>query len=521
VIQCNVRDITERKQAEQELRKERDRSQKYLDVAGVIMVLIGVDQKIALMNKKGYDVLGYKEEELIGQNWFDTVIPQGNRGEVKGVFDRLMAGEIEPVEYFENPVLTKNRRELLMAWHNVILKDEKGNIIGTLSSGEDITERKRTEDALQESEERFRGFFELTADLVVISDIEGYFREINSAWPRVLGYSKEEILGKPFLDFVHPDDKEKTVQIITDKLKRGETVLSFENRYVRKEGGIVWLEWTSQPRVEKGYTFAIARDITERKREESKLNKVLLDLEHSNKELEQFAYVASHDLQEPLRMVASYTQLLEKRYKDQLDQDAKEFIQFAVDGAIRMQRLINDLLAYSRVGTRGKPHKHTDSHSVLGQAIVNLSTLIEENQAVVTTDDLPPILADESQMVQLFQNLISNAIKFRSGLSPRVHVSAERKENEWIFSVKDNGIGIDPQYKERIFVVFQRLHQKEEYPGTGMGLAICKKIVERHGGKIWVESELQKGSTFYFSVPVIERKEPNEDKTVYAMAERE
>jgi light-regulated signal transduction histidine kinase (bacteriophytochrome) len=243
------------------------------------------------------------------------------------------------------------------------------------------------------------------------------------------------------------------------------------------------------------------RDITDRIQAQDKLKKALLDLERSNQELEQFAYVASHDLQEPLRMVASYTQLLEKRYKNQLGQDAKDFIRFAAEGASRMQRLINDLLVYSRVGSRGKPPEPTDFHTLLGQAIANLSLVIEENHAVVTSDQLPMVTADVSQMVQLLQNLIGNAIKFRGEESPRIHVSAEEKGSEWIFSVKDNGIGIDPQFKERIFIVFQRLHSREKYPGTGMGLAICKKIVERHGGKIWVESEVDKGSTFYFTVP--------------------
>jgi signal transduction histidine kinase len=242
-------------------------------------------------------------------------------------------------------------------------------------------------------------------------------------------------------------------------------------------------------------------EIAERKRAEDILKKTLLDLERSNKELEQFAYVASHDLQEPLRMVASYTQLLEKRYKDQLDQDAKDFIGFAADGANRMQRLINDLLAYSRVGTRGKPLEPTDCHTVLGQAIVNLSTVIEENHAIVTSDQLPKVMADASQMVQLLQNLVGNAIKFRGEESPRIHVSAQEKGNEWVFSVKDNGIGIEAQFSERIFIAFQRLHSREKYPGTGIGLAICKKIVDRHGGKIWIESELGKGSTFYFTTP--------------------
>lgn len=211
-------------------------------------------------------------------------------------------------------------------------------------------------------------------------------------------------------------------------------------------------------------------------------------------------------------MVASYTQLLEKRYKDKLDSDAREFIGFAVGGATRMQRLINDLLAYSHVGTRDKPFEVTDCHSVLGQAIANLRPGIEANDAIIVNDDLPTVMVDASQMVQLFQNLIGNAIKFCGEQPPRIHVSARQKGDEWVFSVKDNGIGIEPQYKEKIFVVFQRLHGPEKYLGTGMGLAICKKIVERHGGRIWVDSEPGGGSTFYFTLPVRGSKEPLRSK---------
>ncbi|MGA2656178.1 MAG: ATP-binding protein [Verrucomicrobiota bacterium] len=243
-------------------------------------------------------------------------------------------------------------------------------------------------------------------------------------------------------------------------------------------------------------------DITERKRAEEQLRLTWADLERSNKELEQFAYAASHDLQEPLRMVSSYTQLLARRYRGRLDADADEFIAFAVDGADRMRNLIDDLLAYSRVGTRGGRFEPTDYAAALDQALANLKAAIQESGAVVTHDPLPTVMADSSQMVQLLQNLIGNAIKFHGQNLPRVHFSAVQTGNEWVFCVRDDGIGIDPQYAERIFNVFERLHTREEYPGTGIGLAICKKIVERHGGRIWVESQLAQGSAFYFTLPI-------------------
>ena len=237
-----------------------------------------------------------------------------------------------------------------------------------------------------------------------------------------------------------------------------------------------------------------------RKRIEEARETLLAELERSNKDLEQFAYVASHDLQEPLRMVSSYTQLLGKRYKDRLDEDANEFIEYAVDGANRMQRLINDLLAYSRVSTRGAAIESADSHAALGEAITGLAAAIDENHAVISNDDLPTVRADKSQLVQMFQNLIGNAIKFRGDEPPRVHVSAVKEGHEWVFSVRDNGIGIATEHQERIFTIFQRLHVRGKYPGTGIGLAICKRVVTRHGGRIWVESEPAKGSTFYFTL---------------------
>jgi light-regulated signal transduction histidine kinase (bacteriophytochrome) len=235
-------------------------------------------------------------------------------------------------------------------------------------------------------------------------------------------------------------------------------------------------------------------DISERK-------EIQRELERSNRDLEQFAYVASHDLQEPLRAVTSFTQLLAKRYKGKLDSDADEFIAYIVDGSTRMHRLINDLLAYARLGSRAAGFVPTDCEAIFADAVSNLGSAMEENGATVTHDPLPTVMADRDQLSRLFQNLHSNAIKFRAQDPPVVHVSARLNGNDWLFSVRDNGIGIDPEHFQRIFLIFQRLHGKGEYSGTGVGLAICRKIVERQGGKIWVESLPGKGSTFYFTLP--------------------
>ncbi|MBD2012677.1 GHKL domain-containing protein [Microcoleus sp. FACHB-53] len=264
---------------------------------------------------------------------------------------------------------------------------------------------------------------------------------------------------------------------------------------------------------------AIEQEIRERKQAEASLKQLNEQLEarvqqrtadlkeanvnllYSNRELEQFAYVASHDLQEPLRAVNSYAQLLGRKYQGNLDAKADKYLGYIMEGATRMQQLINDLLEFSRVGTRAKELKLTACEVVLSQVLINLKVAIAECQAVVTHDPLPTIMGDEIQLMQLFQNLISNAIKFHREEPPCVHISVVQQQNDWVFSVRDNGIGMEPEYFERIFTIFQRLHSRAEYPGTGIGLAVCKKIVERHGGRIWIESELGVGTTFYFTIP--------------------
>ncbi|MFX0005028.1 MAG: ATP-binding protein, partial [Candidatus Hermodarchaeota archaeon] len=240
---------------------------------------------------------------------------------------------------------------------------------------------------------------------------------------------------------------------------------------------------------------------------EIEFNEIMVDLKRSNEDLQQFAYVASHDLQEPLRAIVSFSQLLEEKYRDKLDKDGTEFIHFITDGAKKMNTLIKDLLSYSRITTHAQPSKLTNLEKILKDAIFNLQEAIKESGTIITHDDLPILKVDKTQFIQLFQNLLSNAIKFRRQETPKIHIGVKKINNEWLFSVKDNGIGIESKYFDKLFNIFYRLHTKEEYPGTGIGLPICKKIVQRYGGKIWVESEFGKGSAFYFTIYPEKKKE--------------
>jgi PAS domain S-box-containing protein len=306
------------------------------------------------------------------------------------------------------------------------------------------------------------------------------------------------------LALVHPADQDRVKAVVAETLEN-DAPYDTEYRALWPDGTVRFLAARGKvyrdPAGSPLRLTGVCWDVTERMRIEEQRRLLVVDLERSNRELEQFASVASHDLQEPLRMVSSYTQLLEQRYGDKLDDTAREFIAFAVDGAKRMQRLINDLLEFSRVSTRGRPLGQVDANAVLGTVRVNLSVAIEEAGALVTNGELPTVVADQTQLSQLLQNLIGNAIKFHGAEPPRIHVAGCERPTEWVITVKDNGIGIEPKYFDRIFAIFQRLHVAAEYPGTGIGLAVCKRITERHGGRIWVESDPGSGSTFSFSLP--------------------
>ena len=382
---------------------------------------------------------------------------------------------------------------------------------------------KAGQQELKESEERIRllenelkqekFLIDAISDQIYFKDLKSRFIRINKAQATKLGLEEtEKAVGKTDFDFFSNEHAQQAFDDEQEILASGKTVTK-EEKETHFNRPDTWVSTIKMPlRDIEGNiigTYGISRDITERKIAEdilvqrtNELKDAVVNLSRSNQELEQFAYVASHDLQEPLRMVSSYTQLLERRYKDKLDQDATDFINYAVDGANRMQRLINDLLEFSRVTTKGKPLVKLDLSAVLGQAVANLQNKIQETGSMIVNDDLPFAYGDEGQLVRVFQNLLDNAMKFKGEAPPRINISAKSFDNTVRISIADNGIGIEKIYSERVFTIFQRLHTKAEYPGTGIGLAICKRTIERHGGKIWFESEPGNGTTFYFTLNI-------------------
>jgi PAS domain S-box-containing protein len=364
--------------------------------------------------------------------------------------------------------------------------------------------RMQAERDLRLSEARFRSLTALSSDWYWEQDEELRLTFMSGRFVERTGIDPAPFIGRRRWERPAPNLTDSDWARHKAQLERHEPFFDFEMERVSPDGVSVWLSLSGEPVVEdgefRGYR-GVGTDITERKRAQAVLRAAYDELTRSNSELQQFAYVASHDLQEPLRMIGSYTQLLERRYGDKLDADAREFMGFIVEGATRMKQLIEDLLAYSRVGTRGKELRPVRAQGALDRALVNLRASLEASGAQITHDPLPEVSADDTQLTQLFQNLIGNAIKFRKPDVPvRVHVGLQDAGDEWRFSVSDNGIGIEPQYFERIFMVFQRLHTRDEYPGTGIGLAICKKVVDRHRGRIWVESAYGEGSTFIFTL---------------------
>jgi PAS domain S-box-containing protein len=508
-----IRDLGARKDAEQHLaqvegsrelvenalRESEERYRMLLDgIQDYAIFMMDPQGQILSWNAGAERIKGYQADQIIGHN-FSCFFPAEDieRGRPEEVL-RLTAVSGRHEE--QGMRVRKDGSRFLAGVTFTALRDPAGNLRGFSEFSHDLSESK-------ESGAKYRGLLEAAPDAMVVVDQSGEIVLLNLQAEKQFGYRRDELVGQKvkniipqgFAERLIADGTRSPAEALAQQIGTG---IELSGR--RRDGSEFPIEIMLSPleSAEGILVTAAIRDISERKKSGEHLLQTMGELKRSNDELQQFAYVSSHDLQEPLRMVTSYTELLAKRYKGHLDSDADEFIAFAVDGCNRMQRLIQDLLAYSRAGTNGKALREVSSENALHGALANLRATIEETGAIVTHDSLPVVRSDDTQLTQVFQNLVGNAIKYRSAEVPRVHVSAAKNGGDgWTFSVQDNGLGIAPQYFERIFILFQRLHGRNEFAGTGIGLAICKKMLERLGGKIWVESEPTKGSTFYFALP--------------------
>jgi PAS domain S-box-containing protein len=478
------------------------------------------NRQIVYMSPSSEKVTGYGPQEFMNDpDLLINIIPPEERLLFLSHIENLQDASHEEMEF---RIISKSGQVKWLA-HICSPLYMQHKFLGRRINNRDITYRKMAEEALHESYEQIEDLYNNAPCGYHSLDREGKFVRINDTELRWLGYNRDEVVGKmKFSDFITTNSL-RTFETNFPIFKTQGWIRDLEFEMIRKDGTILPVLLSASAIKDTNGNYLMSRstvfDITERKLTEeelrkhrehleelveqrtAELTKMADELTRSNKDLKEFAYVVSHDLKEPLQVIKGFLRLFEKRYKEKFDEKAEQLIRFTIEGAERMQELIKDLLEYSQVGTKGKEFKPTDCSLILNNAVSNLKVSLEESAGVVTHDTLPIIMADAMQLSSLFQNLVGNAIKFRGSETPRIHISAERKGDEWLFSVRDNGIGINPEFADRIFDVFQRLHSSDEYPGTGIGLAVCKKIVEHHGGRIWVESEPGKGATFYFTIP--------------------
>jgi PAS domain S-box-containing protein len=539
------RELAEHIRTQEALRESEDRFRAVFENAPIGIYRTTPDGQILMANSKLVKMLGYSSfEELVQRNLESSGYPPDYP---RFSFKQQIEGEGQ-ISGLESGWVKNDGSTIFVRENARVVWDESGNALYYEGTVEDITDCKqaqKVQEAVYRISEAAHNAKDLQSLFELIHTIICQLMPADNFYIALYDPETNMVSFPYYVDEHHSLMSEEEKDILVSKrpgkgmteyvLRTGKPLLASSEmcEELERKGEIVIIgampvDWIGVPLKTGDTVFGVVavqtysenvrlkendKDILifvsnqiamaiERKRAEAALMQQTQELARSNAELQQFAYIASHDLQEPLRMVTSYLQFLERRYKGSLDEDADDFIAFAVDGAKRMQAMISALLAYSRVGTRGKSFEPTDVSAILNNALANLVVTIEENDAMVTHDDLPTVMADDVQLTQLLQNLISNGIKFhRQDTRPEVHIGAKHAAGEWIFSVHDNGIGIDPQYFERIFQIFQRLHTREEYEGTGIGLAMCQKIVERHGGRIWGESKPREGSTFYFTLP--------------------
>jgi PAS domain S-box-containing protein len=492
-VTAAIRDVTQSK-------RERDAA---VRLAAIVEssndAIIGKDMqgRITSWNRAATQTFGYTADQAIGQE-ITMLFPSERLHEEQLILDRVRGGE--QIKHFETQRRAADGRLLEMSLTISPILNAAGRVVGASTIGRDISERRQ-------AEARFRSLLETAPDAMVIIDREGRIVLVNAQTERLFGYTRDRMIGQP-VEMLIPHrlrarHSEHRGSYFTSPKVR-EMGAGLELSGVRSNGEEFAIEISLSPMDAGGERLATAavRDISDRKAVERKLAQYAEDLTRSNRDLEQFAYVASHDLQAPLRSVIGFSQLLRRRYDSKLDQDGREFLEHVESSARHMQALVNGVLAFSRVGSQGADFVEVDAEAVLRDVENNLSGVVHERGARITHDPLPRVRASKIEFNQLLQNLIVNGLKFQPGETPRVHVSATREKRAWHFSVRDWGIGIGTEHQERIFQIFQRLHPPEAYEGTGIGLAVCQKIVQRHGGRIWVESIPGEGATFHFTLQV-------------------
>ena len=503
-----IEDITARRHFENQLAENRRRLQTLMDnLPGMAYRCRNdADWTMEFVSQGSLQLTGYTAEELIGNRGrsYAALIQEEDRervgNEVQRALDRREAFSLE----YRIVTAAGQTRQVWEKGSGVFAGE--GGVTALEGFIMDVTDRKAAEDELRERREFIETIIgNLPIGLSVHTIDDGRFRYMNRNFQEIYGWPQETLLDvEAFFEHVYPDPefrREISLQIYADMASGDPARMLWENVPItRQSGEKAVVSARNIPMIEKNLMISTVWDVTAYNTAQKELEVTIAELRRSNRELEQFAYVASHDLQEPLRMIGSYVQLLARRYRGRLDAEADEFIDFAVEGAVRMQKLINDLLAFSRVGRQSEAFARVDCNQILATVTQDLQESIAEVGATIHVEPLPRVQGDASQLTQVFQNLLANALKFHGPNPPQILISAKKQGGDWVFAVRDNGIGIDPQYFDKVFIIFQRLHGKRDYPGTGIGLALTKKIIEHHSGRIWIESIPGQGTTFFFTL---------------------
>ncbi len=511
-IGCIMRDVTERKLAEESLRESEDKFRKLIQSTHDGIILNDDTGVILEWNTGMEEIFGISREEAVGRPLPEVVsrfAPEDKKGEewVRSIIKEM---DRKATTSSKNPFM-----ELSVRRPDGTTRIIEAKIYHFISHGRtfyggivrDITERKQVEEAVHENEEKYRTLVEMSPDIIMIHQ-NGKIVYANPAIAKLLTTgTPEDLIGMDVFKLVHPDFHEVVQQNIENDFE-GMIIPMTEVGIIRRDGTLVTFEGRGRSILFKGNPAiqVVLRDVTERKAAELQVKEYTENLKQSNEDLELFASIATHDLQEPIRGIVTYSELLLSQCREGQSPQTEQYLRIIENAGLRMNTLVSDLREYSRVRSQAKPPEAVDMGTILSNALNNLQLVIKETRASITHDQLPVVLADETQMTQVFQNIINNAIKFRrEGVAPEIQISVAPKDGMWQVAVRDNGIGIPQEYYSKIFILFERLHRRDAYPGTGLGLALCKRIIERHGGRIWVESEVGEGSTFYFTLPGVKK----------------